>query len=401
MLPERLHEQENRLMDAMAAVNSGPLRPLRIVLPGGSGQVGQVLARYFQQRGHQVTVLTRGPYAAPWQTVHWDGEQIGPWTEYLEGADVCINLAGRSVNCRYSAANRQAIYDSRIRSTRLLGRVIAGLSEPPRLWMNASAATIYRRVLDETGVDLPLDEAAELDEAAKVEGGDKPAANAPPAATGLAAITGFSASMALLASLQPQSKMASVNPSAASKPTKERWLQRRGFSARVARDWEAAFFAAQTPLTRKVALRSAVVLSPTPSSAFAVLSHLVRLSFGGKQGSGRQFVSWIHEADYARAVEFLISREDLEGPVNLAAPHPLTNREFMAALREAWDVPNGLPAPWLAIQLGAFFLRTEPELVLQSCRAVPGRLLEAGFEFQFPAWPEAAEDLVRRWKSRE
>jgi hypothetical protein len=383
-------------MNTIAAAPPRAPRPLRIVLPGGSGQVGQVLASYFQQRGHQVTVLTRGPYAAPWQTVHWDGEQIGPWTEYLEGADVCINLAGRSVNCRYDVAHRQAIYDSRIRSTRLLGRVIAGLSEPPQLWMNASAATIYRRVLDETGVDLPLDEAAE------VEGGDEPLANAqPPAATGMAAITGFSTSMALLASLQPQSKMASANPSGAAKPPRERWLQRRGFAARVARDWEAAFFAAQTPLTRKVALRSAVVLSPTPGSAFAVLSHLVRLSFGGKQGSGRQFVAWIHEADYARAVEFLIAHEDLEGPINLAAPHPLTNREFMAALREAWDVPNGLPAPWLAIQLGAFLLRTEPELVLQSCRAVPGRLLEAGFEFQFPEWPEAAEDLVQQWKSRE
>jgi hypothetical protein len=346
-------------MDAMAAMNPGSLRPLRIVLPGGSGLVGQVLASYFQQRGHHVTVLTRGPYAASWQTVHWDGENMGPWTECLEGADVCINLAGRSVNCRHNAANRQTIYDSRIRSTRLLGRVIAGLREPPRLWMNASAATIYRRAVDETGGDLPLDEAAELDEAVKVEGGDEQACG-----------------------------------------DSEGWRQRRGFSARVARDWEAAFFAAQTPLTRKVALRSAVVLSPTPGSAFAVLSHLVRLSFGGKQGSGRQFVAWIHESDYARAVEFLISREDLEGPVNLAAPQPLANREFMAALREAWDVPNGLPAPWPAIKLGAFLLRTEPELVLQSCRAVPGRLLEAGFEFQFPEWPEAAEDLVRRWKSR-
>jgi len=392
-------------MDTMAAVNPGPPRPLRIVLPGGSGQVGQMLASYFQQRGHQVTVLTRGPYAAPWQTVHWDGEEVGPWTEYLEGADVCINLAGRGVNCRYNAANRQAIYESRIRSTRLLGRVIAGLNDPPRLWMNASAATICRRVLDETGVDLPLDEAAELDQAAKVVGDDEPAANArPPAATRLAAITGFSASMAPLAG--PKSWMkrilpASVNPAAAAKPAQERWFQRRGFSARVARDWEATFFAAQTPLTRKVALRSAVVLGLAPGSAFTVLSHLVRLSFGGKQGSGRQFVSWIHEADYARAVEFLIFREDLEGPINLAAPHPLTNREFMAALREAWDVPNGLPAPSLAIKLGAFFLRTEPELVLQSCRAVPGRLLEAGFNFEFPEWPEAAEDLVRRWKSRE
>ena len=341
-------------MDMIAAVNP---RPMRIVLPGGSGQVGQALARHFQQQGHHVTVLTRGPYAAPWQTVHWDGEQTGPWTEYLEGADACINLAGRSVNCRYDAANRQAIYDSRIQSTQLLGRVIASLAEPPRVWLNASAATIYERALDANGVDLPLDEATgEL-------GGDKPSANA--------------------------------------KPPANRWLQRRGFSSRVARDWEAAFFAAETPRTRKVALRSAVVLSPTAGSAFGVLSNLVRLSLGGRQGNGRQFVSWIHEADYARAVEFIISHEELQGPVNIAAPNPLPNREFMAALRWAWDVPNGVPAPSLAIKLGAIFLRTEPELVLQSCRAVPGRLLDAGFEFQFPAWPEAAEDLVRQWKNRE
>src|ERR1017187_4160827 len=151
-------------------------RALRIVLPGGSGQVGQALARHFQERGHHVTVLTRGPYTAPWQTVHWDGEHLGPWTEYLEGADACINLTGRSVNCRYNAANRQAIYDSRIRSTQLLGRVIASLAEPPRVWLNASAATIYSRTLDANGVDLPLDEATgEL-------GGDNPSANGKPPA---------------------------------------------------------------------------------------------------------------------------------------------------------------------------------------------------------------------------
>jgi hypothetical protein len=324
------------------------------VLPGGSGQVGQALARHFTERGHQVTVLTRGPYTAPWQTVHWDGENLGPWTEYLEGADACINLAGRSVNCRYDAANRQAIYESRLVSTQLLGSVIAGLNEPPRVWLNASAATIYRRALDEDGVDLPVDEAA-----GEVSGDEPPGVE------------------------------------------KERWAQRMGFSARVAQDWEAEFFSAQTPRTRKVALRSAVVLSPAPGSAFAVLSNLVRMGLGGTQGNGRQFVCWIHEADYARAVEFLIARDDLDGPVNLAAPNPLTNCEFMAALRWAWDVPNGLPAPWLAIQLGALLLRTEPELVLQSCRAVPGRLLKAGFEFEFPEWAEAAEDLVRQWKNRE
>jgi hypothetical protein len=167
----------------------------------------------------------------------------------------------------------------------------------------------------------------------------------------------------------------------------------------VARDWEAEFFAAETPHTRKIALRSAVVLSPMAGSAFGVLSNLVRIGLGGKQGNGSQFVCWIHEADYARAVEFLIEHEELDGPVNIVAPNPLANREFMAALRWAWEVPNGLPAPWLAIKLGAILMRTESELVLQSCRAVPGRLLKAGFTFKFPEWAEAAEDLVRQWRN--
>ena len=134
---------------------------------------------------------------------------------------------------------------------------------------------------------------------------------------------------------------------------------------------------------------------------FAVLSNLVRLSLGGKQGNGRQFVSWIHEADYARAVEFLIDRDDLSGPINIAAPNPLPNREFMQALRDAWEMPNGLPAPALFIHIGAFLMRTEAELVLQSCRAVPARLLDAGFLFEFPSWPEAAENLVQQWRNRE
>jgi len=339
-------------MATFTAFTANPPHSLRIVIPGGSGQVGQALARAFQQRGHHVTVLTRGPYTAPWQTVHWDGENPGPWTEYLEGTDACINLSGRSINCRFTAENRREIYESRIRSTLLLGQVIAGLTAPPKVWMNASAATIYKPTRDPSGVDLPLDEAGQL----------------------------------------------SSDPEPAR--SDERWAMRRGFSARVSRDWEAAFFAAQTPRTRKLALRSAMVLSPTPGSAFGVLSNLVRLGLGGTQGSGRQFVSWIHEADYARAIEFLIGREDLDGPFNFAAPEPLTNREFMASLREAWDAPNGLPAPSLAIRLGAVFMRTEAELVLQSCRAVPARLLDAGFEFEFPTWPEAAMDLVRQWRSR-
>jgi hypothetical protein len=335
-------------------------RSLRIVIPGGSGQIGQMLARGLQEHGHQVTILTRSPYAAAWQTVHWDGEHTGPWTETLEGTDVCINLTGRGINCRHTRKNRREIYQSRIGSTLLLHRVIASLKEPPRLWMNASAATIYQRAVDEYGVDLPLDEAT------GPLGGPDPLPSAEPCVD----------------------------------PRDEPWARKRGFMKRVVRDWEAAFFGTATPRTRKIALRSAVTFSPVPGGVFAVLLNLVRLSLGGTQGNGRQFMTWIHDADYLRAIEFLIRREDLDGPFNLAAPNPVPNREFMAAMREAVNIPNGLPAPALLIHIGAFLMRTEAELALGSCRAVPGRLLQAGFRFQFPEWPEAAEDLVRGWRSR-
>jgi len=309
--------------------------------------VGRVLAGYFQEQGHHVTVLTRLPYAETWQTVRWDGETVGPWTEYLEGSDVCINLTGRNVNCRYTPANRTAIYESRIRSTRLLGEVIAALADPPRIWLNASTATIYRHALDR-----PMDEATgEL-------GGDE--------------------------------------WMTAHRRVPRSW----NFSIRVATDWEAAFFAAPTQRTRKVAMRSAIMLCPAPGNAFAVLLNLVRSGLGGAQGNGRQFVSWIHDLDFARAVEFLIASHDISGPVNIAAPDPLPNREFMAILRDACGIPNGLPAPAPLIELVAVFLRTESELVLKSRRVVPGRLLDAGFQFNFPSWPEAAEDLVHRWRHR-
>jgi hypothetical protein len=328
-------------------------RPLRIVLPGGSGQVGRMVAKFFQERGHHVTVLTRGPYTAPWQTVHWDGRTLGPWVETLEGADVCIHLSGRSVNCRYTARNRRELYDSRIGPTRLLHEAFAILADPPRLWMNASTATIYRHAPQGTEFDRPMDEATgEL-------GGNEWISR--------------------------------------HRRTPEKW----NWTVRLVKDWEAAFFSTATPRTRKIALRTSLVFSPSSGSVFAVLSNLVRAGLGGTQGNGRQYVSWIHESDFARALEFLVEHEELDGPVNLAAPNPLPNRDFMRELREAWEVPNGLPAPALLMAIGMFFLRTEPELVLKSRRVVPRRLLDAGFQFEFPTWPEAAADLVRQWRARD
>ena len=302
-----------------------------------------MLARHFQRRGDQVIVLTRSPHAAEWQTVHWDAQTPGLWTQYLEGADVCINLTGRNVNCRYTPDNRMEIYNSRIVSTQLLGEVIGSLQNPPRVWLNASTATIYRHALDR-----PMDEkTGEL-------GGGEPGAP-------------------------------------------DTW----NFSIRVARDWETTFFKANTPRTRQVAMRSAITFSPVPGNAFAVLSNLVRTGLGGKQGNGRQRVSWIHEDDFARAVEFLIAREDMEGPVNIASPNPERNREFMEILREAWEMPNGLPAPAPLLELGALLMRTETELVLKSRFVIPTRLIDAGFTFDFPYWARAAEDLVAKWRNRD
>jgi uncharacterized protein (TIGR01777 family) len=313
----------------------------KIVIPGGSGQIGHILANHFQGQGHQVTVIARRALPSSWRTVEWDGRHLGPWTKEIDGADIVINLAGRSVDCRYTESNRRQIMESRTLTTKLIGDAIDGASRPPALWMNSSTATIYRHALDR-----PMDEnTGEL-------GGSEPGA-----------------------------------PST--------WR----FSIDVATSWEKAFFDAQTPRTRKVALRSAMTMSPDRGGVFDTLLRLVRFGLGGTSGSGEQFVSWIHDTDFLNAVDFLIAHEDIHEAVNLASPNPLPNREFMRALRQAWGAPIGLPASEWMLEIGSFLLRTETELILKSRRVVPSRLLEAGFEFQFPDWPSAAKNLVHRWRS--
>jgi len=316
------------------------LKPLRIVIAGGTGHIGQLLAAHFHAQGHEVLVIARHERQAAWPVITWDGQSLGDWTRAVDGADVVINLAGRSVNCRYTDANRREIKESRVRPTQAIGRAIAQASRPPDLWINASTATIYRHALDR-----PMDEAT-----GELGGGERGA------------------------------------PST--------WR----FSIDVATSWEQAFFSASTPATRKIALRSAMVMSPDRSGVFDTLRGLVMRRLGGWAGSGRQFVSWIHELDFVNALEFLIARPELTGCINVCSPNPLLNRDFMAALRRACGIRLGLPAAKWMLELGAIFLRTETELILKSRRVVPGRLLEAGFKFRYPDWPEAAEDLARRWR---
>ena len=315
---------------------------MKIVIPGGSGQVGAILARAFHREGHEVVVLSRSPHPAPWKTLAWDAATRGDWWAQIDGADAVINLAGRNVNCRYHARNRREILQSRVASVRAVGTAIAAALLPPRVWLQAGTATIYAH-----RYDAPNDE-----------------------------VTG------LLGGTEPDAP--------------DTWR----FSIEVARAWERAFDETATPRTRKVLLRSAMTMSPDAGGVFDTLLGLVRRGLGGRSGDGRQYVSWIHEEDFIRAIRRLIVREEIAGPVNLAAPEPLPNAAFMRAIREAWGMPFGLPAAEWMLEIGARFLRTETELILKSRRVVPTRLLRAGFTFRFPAWPEAARDLCRRVRER-
>ncbi|MCL8009895.1 TIGR01777 family oxidoreductase [Streptomyces sp. AS02] len=313
---------------------------MKIVIPGGTGQVGTVLNRALTAAGHEVVVLTRRPTRD--REIRWDGETPGRWAEVIDGSDIVINLAGRSVSCRYTATNLQAMMDSRVHSTQVVGEAIARAARPPRVWLQMSTATVYAHRFD-----------APNDEATGVIGGSESG-------------------------------------------VPDYWA----YSIEIAKAWERAQEEADTPHTRKVALRSAMVMSPDRGGVFDILLRLARLGLGGPVAGGAQYVSWIHDRDFVRAVDFLVDRDDLAGPVNLAAPDPLPQRAFMRALRSAWGVPVGLPATkWMA-ELGAFALRSDTELLLKSRRVVPGRLLDEGFTFEYDRWPQAAEDLTQRVRLR-
>jgi uncharacterized protein (TIGR01777 family) len=305
----------------------------RIILAGGSGFLGQSLAAHFEKQDFEVVILSRSarPSDLIGRRIIWDAGIPGLWQSELEGAIAVVNLTGKSVNCRYNQRNRHEILASRVDSTRALGQAIARCAQPPGVWLNASTATVYRHTFDNS-----------WDEQGETE---------------------------------------------ASTEAKDR------FSVEVAWAWERALNESLTPGTRKVALRMAMVLGLAKNSVFPVLRRLTRFGLGGKMGSGKQFVSWIHEIDFCRAIEWLIYHQELEGPINITAPNPVPNAEMMRLLRQICHSPIGLPATDWMLEIGAFLLRTETELIIKSRRVIPGRLLQSGFDFQIPTIGEAFERL--------
>jgi uncharacterized protein len=317
---------------------------MHVVIPGGHGQLGRVIAGAMRRRGHCVTVLSRqaapDPKPRPGGIAHWDGKNQGPWVRLIDGADVVIPLAGRSVNCRYHAANREEIIRSRVDSVHAVGHAMATVARPPKLWLQASTATIYSHRFDQAN-----------DELHGQIGGSEP--NLP-----------------------------------------DTWK----FSIEVARRWEEAATEHAGRVQRQVLMRMAMVMSPDQGGVFDVLMGLVRQGLGGKQGSGDQYVSWIHEYDFINAIQWLVDDERLSGAVNLASPEPLPNVDFMESLRSAAGWRWGLPATEWMLEVGARWMRTETELVLKSRRVIPTRLLQAGFQFQLPRWTSAAKELANRWR---
>jgi len=314
---------------------------MKVVIPGGSGQVGQLLARHFIAQNHEVVILCRGAEVPAGRTVSWDGRTLGTWANEIDGADVVINLAGRTVNCRYTKENLQQMMDSRVDSTKIVGQAIEKAASPPKLWLQMSTATIYAHRFD-----------APNDEATGIIGGNE------------SDVPGY-------------------------------W----GYSVEIAKNWEKTLDEANTPSTRKVALRTSMVMSPDREGIFDVMSRLVRFGLSGSAAGGKQFVSWIHDRDFIRAIDYLITHEDMDGAINIASPGPLPYNDFMRAMRDAWGMPVGLPAMKWMLEIGAWVMRTDTELVLKSRRVVPGRLVENGFTFDFPQWSEAVKDLVTRRKA--
>ena len=303
----------------------------KMIVAGANGFLGKYLCRWFHDREWEVVGLSRNGGVTPEaRSVFWDGRSMGDWAGELEGAEVVINLAGKSVNCRYGEKNRDLIFQSRLESTTILGEAIRQCERPPRLWLNSSTATIYRHA-----EDRPQDE--------------------------------------------------------------EEGELGTGFSVEIAKAWEKALRESEVPeVVRKVALRSAIVLANEPGSVFAYLRRIARLGLGGRMGSGRQKMSWIHIDDFCGVIEWMIGREELQDFYNLAAPYPTDNTGCMAGFRRIAGRGFGLPATRWMLKIGAFMMRTETELVLKSRWVLPRRLQEEGYDFQRSTFDEALDELVKR-----
>ncbi|MFD0796626.1 TIGR01777 family oxidoreductase [Maribacter chungangensis] len=300
----------------------------KLIIAGGSGFLGNAIVDHFKNKFEDIVILTRNTIknTDTVRYVLWDAKTLGDWQQELDGCEVLINMAGRSVDCRYTEKNKQIIMDSRVDSTHILNEAVANATNPPKIWLNSSTATIYRHAVDK--------------------------------------------------------EMGEENGEIGT-----------GFSVSVAQAWEKTFFEGDTPNTRKVALRTSIVLGKN-GGALTPIKTLAKLGMGGKQGDGKQKFSWIHVDDFVRSIEYLIRNTDLHGPINIVAPKPTNNTKLMQEVRKAVGIGFGLPSPKWLLEIGAVLIRTETELIIKSRNVVPNKLLNAGFTFQYPTLKSALAEAI-------
>jgi uncharacterized protein (TIGR01777 family) len=297
----------------------GKINQKTILVAGGTGFVGKYLKTKFIELGYDVKIISRQNNSIPWT----DSDSI---LEAIENSEMLINLAGKSVDCRYNKKNKEEILKSRTETTQLLGEILLKCKNPPELWINSSTATIYRHAQDR-----PMTES-----------------------------TGEIGS---------------------------------GFSVGVATQWEKVFFDFKLSKTRQVALRMAIVLGKD-GGVMIPFKNLVRFGLGGKQGSGNQMFSWIHIEDLFGIIQFVQANKKMEGAYNCSAPNPVSNEILMRSLRQAMNIKFGLPSLKFLLEIGAFVIRTETELILKSRWVIPERLMKAGFQFRFSTIEEALRNIL-------
>lgn len=353
----------------------------KVVITGGTGYLAQMLAKRW---GHEnnVILLTSGREginnnfnnslevakdSSNLKYCKWDMKAINTqWASELENADLLLNLAGKTVNCRYTEKNKKEVLWSRLNTTTLLGKALEKCIHPPKLWMNMSSATIYSH-----STDRPQNEISGKISPLKKD-------NMP-----------FSFLDRIRFSLKKINR--AIKYGTQHNLVKE---MENDFSVSVCRKWEESFFKFNTPRTRKLALRTAIVIGN--GAVYAACKDLAQKGIGGSQGSGKQKFSWIHEEDFARAIEWLLEQREIEGAINIVAPKVSTNEEWMQLVRKSVGVNWGIHLPTWLLELGAWLRGTETELILKSRWVEPYLLIKSGFKFKYPSLTEAITSISGR-----
>jgi uncharacterized protein (TIGR01777 family) len=297
----------------------------KIVIAGGSGFLGNYLINFFKKE-YTIVVLTRGTARFDNEVLYvtWDGKSQGDWIREIEGAEVLINLSGKSINCKFTKENKKRLLSSRIDSTKALVDGVASLKHPPKVFLNASSGAMYE----------------------------------------------------LLARPNVETDM-NFNQS---------------FLSDLALQWETEFFKNKLPKTRRASLRISLILGRN-GGVYDVLQKITKCYLGGVVGSGKQIMSWMHIEDSARAVEFVIGNESLDGPINFSTIRPESNTDFMKKLRKSKGVLFGFPAPKFGLNLASQIIDIEPALLLNSVNFTPQKLIDKGFKFKFEHLKDALKEL--------